>query len=377
MGKKKQEEVRYDRKALVDFGRDLQKFRIPAKGGKIPDLKFNLDGLEELVRELPKKERETVEKFWGLLPGTVAYKNHLEGKQKSAVTFQIPFNAPLSIGNRAFELSNHTGANIQKAAKPVTSKKPDIASLKMLESVNEIKSKFYNLESMYRYDETVHELIDHIVQKIDKTGAEDVSDLDAIKYLLILVIIIAGGPRLIFEKEDSIIDLKDEEAKHFDEYATLEAIWDETTHLLADHSIRLRLLMNAVEMFDRKDVVAMKRYVRLPIDPEEQSIETVQLRSVKSCRLFKEGLFPDGPWDVTTILIYGQPNKRPIGMKKFISHFGQFARDWNNVEKYRAEEPGVVRTSQGEKKVPIYNIGGRVFSDTYEIMFLYINRNLL
>lgn len=46
MGKKKQEEVRYDRNALVDFGRDLQSFRRPAQGGKIPDLKIDIEGLE-------------------------------------------------------------------------------------------------------------------------------------------------------------------------------------------------------------------------------------------------------------------------------------------------------------------------------------------
>lgn len=377
MGKKKQEEVRYDQKALANFGRDLQSFRIPAKGGKIPDLKFDFDGLEGLVKELPKKERETVEKFWGLLPNTTAYKSRLEGKQKPATSFQIPFNAPLSMESKAFEQSKPAGTTIPKAMKPATPKKLDLATMRMLESINEIKSKFYTLENMYRYDQTVHELIDNIVRKIDKTGAEEVSDMDAIKYLLILIIIIAGGPRLIFEKEDSIINLKEEEDKHFDEYAILEAIWVETTHLLKDHSIRLRLLMNLVEMFDRKDVVAIKRYVRLPIDPEEQNMETVQLRSVKSCRLFKERLFPNGPWDVTTILIYGKPKNRPIGMKKFAQHFGQFARDWNNVEKYQAEERGVITTSEGKKQVPIYNIGGRVFSDTYEIMFLYLNRNLL
>ena len=377
MGKKKQEEVRYDRNALVDFGRDLQSFRRPAQGGKIPDLKIDIEGLEGLVKELPKKEREPAEKFWGLIPGTTAYKSHLAKNRKPVTVPQVPFLAPLSMGSKLPIPGNPIGMGMPKRYEPEAPKKLDVASLKMLDSVNEIKNKFYTLESLYRYDRTVHELIDNIARKINKTGSEDVSDLEAVKYLLILVVFIAGGPRLVFERLDSVINLKEEEDKHFDEYATLEAIWDETTHLLPDHSIRLRLLMNAIEMFDRKDVVAMKRYARLPIDPDERSMETIPLRSVKSCRLFKEHLFPDGPWDVTTILIYGEPKKRPIGMKKFMEHFGQFSRDWNAVEKYRKEEPGTIWTSQGEKKVPVYEIGGRTFTDVYEIMFLYLNRNLL
>ena len=333
MGKKRQI-VSYDRKAISNLSLKISKIRKPVPEGHIPDLKIDLDKLEETIKNLPKKEKEALEKFWGLIPGTV---NH--GAQASSRK-----------GN-------------------------DVAYYNMLNAATDVMRKLLQFEYMRLYEETVDTIVKNIVTKIDKTGAEEVSDIDALKYVLILIIFIASGPRLVFEELDYKINLEAESNGYFDEYALLETTWNGTAQNLPDHSICLKLLMNAVEMFDVKDVVAMKRYIRLPVGKELDEIETPKMQSFKEIRFFKEKLFPNGSWEVTTFFIYGSMEGKP-NLSKLVEHFGEFRSDWKNVEKYKVE-PVLIETSEGEKTLDCYEIEGWEFTDIYEIMFLYLSRNYL
>lgn len=333
MGKKRKVEA-YDRKAIANLSLKISQMRKPIPEGDIPDLKINLDKLEETIKNLPKKDREVLEKFWGLIPGTV----------------------------------NH-GAQVNSR------KGNDVAYHNMLNGATDVMRKLLQFEYLRLYEENVDKIVKGLVTKIDKTGAEEVSDIDAIKYVLILIIFIASGPRLVFEELDYEIDLKSESEGHFDEYALLETTWSATASTLPDYSISLKVLIDAVDMFNVKDVVTMKRYIRLPISKELEEIETPHIESFKEIRLFKEKLFPNGSWEVSTFFIYGSMDGKP-DLTKFAEHFEEFRADWKNVEKYRTEPVSVV-TSEGEQILDCYTIEGWEFTDIYEIMFLYLSRNSL
>ena len=334
MGKKKQL-VGYDKEAMQVLANHIRGARQPMKEGGIPELKINLDNLEDTVRSLPKKEREVMEKFWGLIPGTPI-------KAKGALS---------RIGK-------------------------DAALKNMMEAAYQVISKLISIEYFYRYDSNAAKLIMDIMSKIDKTGYEEMSDIDAIKYFIIFLVFFAGGHQMVYETE-GIPTMTDEEEKvgYFDKYALLKATWESTTKNLPDRSISLRFIILAMEMFDIKEVIAMKRYVWLPIEKEYEDIETEPLGTFEQIRIFKEKLFPYGAWDITCLIIYGNAVEEEE-LKKFGEHFDEFRASWKSLRKFQSTKVNIV-TTQGKKRITSYDIEGLKFTDIYEVMFLYICRNYL
>lgn len=335
MGKKKRP-VNYDRKALTNLSRQIKLGRRPLKEGNIPELKIDLEGLENTIKSLPKNQREVTEKFWGLIPGTMDHSKQLGTRKRNDIAYQNMLNATLGV-----------------------------------------MRDLIHFEYLRLYDANMKEIFDGLVSKVDKTGAEEVSDEDAIKYFLIFLIFIANGPRLLVEEEGYQINLKEEQESYFDEYALLRATWKETAKHLPDHSIKLKLLMETISMFDLKQVVAMKHFARLPVETEFDNPNAKPVQTFAEIRLLKEELFPYGAWDVTTLLIYGAAKEEDrIDVSDLAEHFHEFRKNWDEIKKYKVSETTLV-TTKGETKLDRYRIGCLEFTDIYEVMFLYVSRSLL
>lgn len=333
MGKKKRN-IGYDQQALKGFEKFLNAVRMPIKQGGIAELKINLERLEEAIKKLPKKEREHIERYWGLIPGT-------------------PIRAKLES----------------------TRKNKDQASKNMMEAAIVAVKKLLDIDYLRYYDEQVEEIIQNFIKKIDKTGVEYLSDMEAIKYFLIFLIFIVGGEKMIYEEEDRFLNLNEEKSGQFDNYSLLKVTWFATGKLLDDQSINMELLLHVLEMFDLKDIIAMKRYVGLPIDMRYESIETDSIETFKDVRLFKERLFSKGAWDVTTVLIYST-SFDPIDLSVFKENIPKFRDDWKNFYQFKTGE-FTIETSAGEKTVDCYEVGEAIFTDPYEAMTLYVCRRML
>lgn len=334
MGKKKHL-VDYDTKALKNLAIHIEKARQPMKGEGIPKLKINLGELEDTLKTLPKKEREVMEHFWGLIPGT-----------------------PI----RAMNALNRIGK--------------DQALSNMLHGAYKVIEKIISIEFLYLYDTNVKKLIANFMTKIDKSGYEKISDIDAIKYFIIFLVFFAGGHQMVYETEGiQVMTEEEEKTGYFDQYALLRATWESTAKDLPNHSIRLRLIIQAIEMFDLKDVITMKKYVGLQIEKEYQDVETEDVGTFWKIRIFKEKIFQYGSWDITAMLIYG--NK--INQEKLLSfckHFGEFRSDWKTIKRFQKGEV-IIATTKGEVKLLQYDIEGLEFTDVYEVMFLYLIRNYI
>lgn len=334
MGKKRKS-VAYDEKAMENLAVYINRARQPLKDVSIPRLRIDMKALEDTVKGLPKKEKEVMEKFWGLIPGTPIRANNV----------------------------------LQRIGK-------DMSLKNMMDEAYEIVRKLISVEYLYLYDMGVRKLVENIMTKIDKRNCEDISDIDAIKYFIIFLVFLSGGHQMVYETDGSRPMTEEEENKGcFDKYALLKATWDCTTKNLPDHSISLKLIILFLEMLDIKDVITMRRYVFLPIDREYEDMETDPIGTFKQLRLFKEKIFHSGPWNMAFLLIYGN-NVEKAELEKLGKHFGEFRSDWNNLNKYRKDD-AVITTSKGEVTLPLYRVEEFEFTDSYEVMFFYVNRNYL
>ena len=332
MGKKRKN-ISYEKEALESLQKHLAYFRRPLPNGNIPGITGTAEDLGKAVSMLPQKEKEALERFWGLIPGTT---NH--GK--------AIFNG----------------------------KKKDLAYENMLNNSNEALKKLLTIEYLYVYDNNVKSVIDNILTKVDRTGLE-ISDMEAIKYLLIFLIFIAGGHHMIFENDDYDIDLEADEKIHFDEYALLDTMWQESACLLEDSSIKLGLLIDIIQMFDVEDIAIMKSFVGLPLDKLECEVGIEKLSTFKAVRQIKEKMFGFGGWNVTNEIIYGAAITQEQE-NKLVSHFDEFRKNWSFVLNFKTKTK-VIKTTQGEHTVDVYEIEGLEFTDLYELMSLYVCRKWL
>ena len=336
MGKKRQL-MDYDKGALRNLVVHLEKVRRPMPGSQIPRLSIDMEGLEKTIKGLPKKEREVMERFWGLIPGT-----------------------PIRSQNV-----------LKKIGK-------DTALKNMLEEAYHVMEKLISVEYLYQFDNNAKKLVEEIVSKIDKTGHEDMSDIDTIKYYLIFLVFLGSGHQMIYEADELQAMTKQEEMEGcFDKYALLQATWNCTTKYFPEKAINLRLIIATLEMFDLRDIITMKKYVFLPIDKGYEDVYTNPVGTFYQIRLFKEKIFSCGPWNVTSSLIYGH-NVDPKDLEKFCKHFAKFRNDWNSLSDFKQEqEETFIATTKGKVIVPCYKIEKLEFTDSYEIISLYVNRNCL
>lgn len=327
---KKQRTVNYDRTNLQGLANYMEGVRTPVSGGHLPRFQISLDGLEATIKSLPNKARQTIEKFWGLTPGTI---NHSCNRA--------------SLG--------------------------DVAYRRMFSDSKEVLKNIFTLEYSSKYEPNVEATIHKLAKKVNKSGLQ-MSDVEVVNYLNMLFVFFYGGPNMFFETEDAINTEVNEEAT-LDEYALLVETWEELKDRVPDGSINLKLLIQAIEMFDLKDIITMKNFSHINVNKEDRkAVEKVEeVKNLQQVRKFKEKLFPYGGWWTTIDLIL-QPSE--VDLIRFMEYLDLFRQDWENIQLFKFGTKTIM-TTQGQKELQVYNIGGLEFTDPYEVMLLYVARNLI
>ena len=335
MGSKKNNRP-YDQKNLEYFAQILAYIRDAKKEWGTPTF-IDTEELEKAVKKLPRKDRENIERFWGLTGGT----NHSK-KLKSINTTDVAF--------------------IRQSSQATVS----------------LRSLF-RIDYMSMYDQNIKRMIKVLTKKINKKGIE-MSDLDAIKYLIVFLVILQNGPKMPFEKDPLSIDTECDPNFTFDEYAIIKGAVDELKDI-PDGAIRLRLIKDWLDMLDFKDVLAIQKTFcinvpknEIPLEFRNDEIEA--LYTFEQTRNFKERVFKYGGWEVVTELILGIENKN-VQHDEFTKCLNILRKDWSKVTDFKTGEIRKLRTPHELRNLDVYNIGGLEFTDIYEVMFIYLERNVI
>lgn len=300
----------------------------------------NLNGLQKAIMLLPKEHRENIEKFWGLTGGP----NHSKRMSCRGVKDMA-----------YFEMMNK--------------------SIKSLEHLRK-------LDYTSIYDESVYTLINLINQKLNKDGISGVSDLECAKYLLAFFVVVQNGPKMSFEIDLMTVETKVDKLCYLDEYEALHQVCQELKDV-PDHSINMGLVKSIFDMMDLKDCVAIQKSFGIDFTrhfgPDEteilnafQSDKTEDIHTFGQIRSFKERAFEYGAWDVTYQLIIGSP----VELEEFMKKIEILHRDWSKISDFKTSQKNL-RTSSSTRTLDVYSIGGLEFTDPYEVMFLYLERNLI
>lgn len=324
----------YDREAVEFLAKEFNNIRQPTGNGKIPKICAEVKGLEEAIKALPKNHRETLEKFFGLIPNTI---NHAK-------------KASLSKANdRAFEKQKE-------------------------QTVIAIKALLY-FEYLIMYDKNVNSYYNGILRKVNRKGTEELSDVEVMKYLILYRVFIEHGQRLFYEKDNYAINLLYESSLFFDDYVLMQNMWEEVYAFLPDNSVNLKLLIEVVGSFDCKDIVTMKKFVRLPIEKDLDDQEKT-LESFAEVRLFKERIFTKGPWNVVNHLVF-HASIYEKEKKELKGYFPVFWRNHKSIKHLKKGKQISLISSKGVKNVICSQIQNLQFSDEEEIVSLYLSRECI
>ena len=333
---KKQREKKYNTLMLRTLAEELNKIRRPIGEDKalVPIKVEDIYLLEKAIYMMPKKKREALEKMYGLIEGSIP-KQNLFGK----------------------------GYNNKK----------DIAMRNQAVKVYDSMRSLLSIDMLYVYDKCFQALVANIVTKMDKP--DNMSDMEAIKYLLLFFVFMMGGPNMIYEEEARSIGWNEENIGNYDLYTLLQATWESSISLMPEKNININLLKEVIEMFDISDIVSMKRYVGLPIGKQNISVSWIDLQTFAQIRKFKEKLFSQGEWVTTEKLIYTWRTAK-MNLKPF-SDAMKYLRN-SDTEKYRDGQKTLeIELTTGQKELVFYKIGALRFTDPYEMLSLYICRRAL
>lgn len=297
-----------------------------------------IDGLESAIKALPKELRERVEKYWGLTGGI----NHSK-KSRS-----------YNLEDKAYILQR-TNA---------------IAAVREL----------FRIDYMYMYDMNVKKMIEFLSSKISRSGM-NVSDVEAVKYLIAFLVILDNGPKMSFETDPLAVDTKSNPKFTFDEYSIIRHAYKGMKDSPAT-KIQLRLIYDMLDMLDFNDMLAIKKSfcIEVPksIIPEGFSWENIQpMYSFEEIRTFKERVFSYGGWKVVDELVLGDPDgKVSPHLDSFMEYLDSIRKDWSKISEFKVGKRNL-RTPHEYRELDVYDIGGLQFTDIYEVMFLYVERNLI
>lgn len=319
------ENLEYLAKSLVHI-RDAR-----SKGGYAA---INLDGLQKAIMTLPRKDRENIERFWGLKGGI----------------------------NHSKKLVSLTGK--------------DVAFIRMSNDAIISLRTLFRLNFLYMYDENVKAMINILARKINKKGI-DISNIDAIKYLEVFLVILQNGPKMSFEEDPMAVDTETSDELTFDEYSIIKNAFNELRNI-PEESINLKLIHDMLDMLDFKDILAIKKSfcIKVPKDEtakEFRDDEIEEMYTLSQIRSFKERAFAYGCWDVATELILGNTDTSS-NLDEFMVCLDTIRKDWSKVVDFKVGQRQL-RTSHELRTLDVYNIGDLEFTDIYEVMFLYLERN--
>lgn len=327
--------------ALENFGKSLANVKYPGSirnklFSKLFSVQFDLEGLQNAVRALPKADRERIERFWGLTGGP-----------------------------------NHSKKMIHCNAK-------DVAYLDMRNLAILSLRKLLTLDYAIMYDSIVSTRVNLVARKINKNGLE-ITDVECVKYLMAFFIYVDNGPKMSFEQDAMAVDADLNESFLFDEHEVLNQMSTELSKY-HDNSINLKLLVSFFEIIDFRDMLTIKKSMGIEIPkeslPEDLDIEDIETaRTVYSVRKLKERIFPYGAWEVVTALILGEDEKK-VNLENFMKELNSIRKDWAKVDGFKVSQK-LLKTKGELRTLNVYNIGGLEFTDIYEVMFLYLERNLI
>ena len=351
MGRKNSKNQQYDIKNLQILAKKLFDIRNNLDNGKTL-FRVNIENLEKAIKNLPVKDRENIEKFWGLTGGP----NH----SKKLIV-------------RHNDYAYH---NMQKAA--------EISMIKLFE-----------IDRVFIYDENLKKMSEFLSKKIVQKETQ-ISVIEAIKYLIAFFGILENGPKMAFEEDPLIVDKSFKEDLVFDEYAVIYGIYQEFQKY-PDNCIKLRILINWLEWMDLEDANIIKKTFGIPLPnidhlkeaekllqklpqfegkeiypTSEQLDEVKAISKLSNVRAFKERIFPYGCWDVTSSLIFEETPESEL--KEFFEKMNMIKGDCTKINQFKSGEMQI-RTSAGIRNLDIFEIGGLKFTDPDEIRFLYTERN--
>lgn len=309
--------------ALKAAAKELERKEEKLSSEKLPSMEVNLEGLYEAIQLLPRGDREILEVYWGLTGKT----NHSKRK--------------------------------------VTSK--DTALKNMIQETSAVIYKMLTIDYLYLFDESSKGLMKTILTKVDRSNTQ-LSDQDVIKYLMNFIVFFINGPKMAFEDNDNELDQCPEEHILY-EYAMIQSIWLDFAYRLPPESINLKLLVEAVEVFNWKDVVTIRNFSNLHVDKKDRPTEVKTVGTLGEVRRFKEAMFAYGEWEVTTLLIMRDP-KWEVHLQGFTEELANLRGDFDRVFDY-AEDMKTIMTSKGKRTLTVYKIGGLQFTDPEEVIFLY------
>lgn len=325
MGKNKNTQA-YAPEAFQLLGTYMETLR--QKGAKkVFKTKVNLEGLKKAMMTLNREDRETIEKFWGLTGGT-----------------------------------NHS--------KRLTSAK-DVAFIQMRDKACQALSQLSKLDNARMYDESVDTLVEIIGKKINMYGFENISQFEAVKYLMAFLILIENGPKMSFEQDLMKVETKVDRFCYLDEYEALYEMYE----VLKDHtdqSINFGLVKSTFDMMDVQDCAIIQKSFGLEVEDCFKSKNEDILDTFGKIRAFKERIFPYGAWDVTCMLVLGNS----VEMEEFARAVRKLHRNWSRIAEYKTSQK-VLKTSTETRNLDVYSFGDLEFTDPYEVMFLYLEREFI
>lgn len=327
----------YDPREFATFARNLEQIRRNISEGGKPIL--NIDGLQKAVRALKREDREIIERFWGLNGGI----NH------SKKLGHIPAN--------------------------------DVAFMEMARKAVGASKKLLELDYAVMYDSSVSTSIEKVLNKVNRKGLE-VSDMECIKYLMILFIFVNNGPKMSFEEDQMSVDTQINAHFIFDERELLNQMRDNLSEY-PDESINIKLLMEFLMMIDFRDMLVVKKSIGIELSQKDlhknfttRDLEEIEIvRTIYGIRNWKERVFPYGAWDVVTELIASE-SKSKLNLDDFMREVDSIRKNWFEIEKYKTGEK-TLKVGSETRTLNIYKIGGLEFTDIYEVMFIYLERNLI
>lgn len=333
MGSKKTTRA-YVSENLKSLASTLIYIRGTKKEGKVYG-NIDCEGLEKAIKSLPRKDRENIEKFWGLTGGINHSKKIADSVKKDDAFIRQSSQAIISLRN------------------------------------------LFRLDYMSMFDNEVKKMLEFIIKKINKKGMP-ISDLEAIKYLLIFLVVLHNGPKMSFELDPMAVDNDITTELTFDEYSIIQGI-AKVFEDIPDESINIRLIHDMLDMMDLRDVLAIKKSFCIAIPTEEipkelRKVEIEPMYTLDQIRKFKERAFPYGNWEVATGLILGK--RETIQLEEFMKFFDAFRKDWSKVTYFKTGQRKL-QTLHELRTLEVYNIGGFEFTDIYEVMFLYVERNII
>lgn len=327
MGKKNQKA--YIPEALDYLENVILKNRQPAKGPQFSTVRLNKEGLENSIRTLPKKDRESLEKFYGLTGGE-NYRKRMES-------------------------SNLSGPLIE-----------------MRDKAQEALRKLSKLELAKEYEPNFDWLVEKVTSKINNNNG--VSDFTSVKIVMAFLIIAGNGPKLSCETNPMLIDIRIDTLYPNEVQSLIEMA--EELERFGDGVINIRMITEMFKMLNFKDCLTIFENYGIPqteMFTEKETFRSDELevfKKMRDIRAFKEKIFSSGTWDITCQLTMGWP----IDVEKFMEEMDQLHKDWRWVDKFEQFKVGSkkIRILSEVKTLDVYCVGGLEFTDVREIDFLYL-----